>query len=699
MFKSFLLELNISAVQTNYIFAVNSNDLNTIRLDLVIKDNAALVDLTGKIVRLAIRKPDNTVVFQSGGVTDGPGGKCEFILSKQAALVPGRHEGEVMIYEGDSTVAVTTKFFYEVKRAVLSNIDIESSSDFPAISQAIAAGEILKEIDIHSVIEAGAIAGGVQEEMNLAKQKDDGTLFGTVQERLNDADEQLKITNDKLSQTDKIIISPNSFGAIGDGITDDTTSVQNTILFAQETGAIVDGLGKNYLISDVMGAIPSNAGSFREDYGLYISKSITIKNIKFKLKNACKDYTSVINIYSPKGTFVNLDNVKIDGNKDNQTHSASREDGGMHGIRVYGDTVLSQTGFIHINKCEVNNNETDGLLIRGITPDSIIVENSNFLKNTRNGFTDNTLDNIAIRNCRFEETVGTAPQSGYHCEPDSYLLFKNRIIENCKSFNNGTDGFRFDIRPGSIDGLIIKDCVTDQGISIVMESTAAKIRTYKNIDIVGCKARDIYFSMNVSSAGLGIGGYENISIKDCKVSTKYYMKSQDAAVSKGITFSNCEGLIYFIGNFDGIDIDNIRYKSLADNDKGIECNVFAGNRNYYVKNMNVNNLKYDQADGKTGQTGIHIIGDFNENITIENSKFWSEVYSIHIEAKNVLIDGNKFNLRGSSNYFVRAELSDNVTFINNTQVNKKRDGSIPTNGSQGKNYLPDNSLVNNNTLL
>jgi hypothetical protein len=202
MFKSFLLELNISAVKTNYIFSVNSNDLNTIRLDLVIKDNAASVDLTGKIVRLAIRKPDNTVVFQSGGVTDGPGGKCEFILGKQASLVAGRHEGEVMIYEGDSTVAVTTKFYYEVKRAVLMNQDVESSSDFPAISQAIEAGNILKDIDIASVIEAGEIAGGVQEEMNLAKQKEDGTLFGTVQERLNSNDTQIETVQGKLEESD-----------------------------------------------------------------------------------------------------------------------------------------------------------------------------------------------------------------------------------------------------------------------------------------------------------------------------------------------------------------------------------------------------------------------------------------------------------------------------------------------------------------
>lgn len=505
--------------------------------------------------------------------------------------------------------------------------------------------------------------------------------------------------NEQLISLSKSTITPSLFGAIGSGNADDTIALQNAILSAQETGAILDGLGKTYVVSDIMGKIPASAGSFREDYGLYINKSITIKNMKLLLKNSCKNFTSVINIYSPKGTFVNLENVKVDGNKDNQTHLAGREDGGMHGIRVYGNTTLSQTGLIHINKCEINNNETDGLLVRGITPDFIVIENSKFIKNTRNGFTDNCLDNIRISNCEFNETFGTMPQSGYHCEPDDYLLFKNRVIENCKAFNNGTDGFRFDIRPGSLDGLKIKDCITDQGISLVMESTAAKVRTYKNIEIIGCKATDIYFSLNVLSAGLGIGGYENITLKNCKVTNKYYMKSQDAAVSKGITFENCEGLVYFIGNFDGVNIDNVRHKALNDNDKGVECNVWAGNRNYYVKNMTINNLRYDQADGKTGQVGVHIIGDLNENITIKNSKVWSELYSVQIEAKNVTIEDNTWFLRGSFNYFVRAELSDNVTYKGNTQINKKRDGTIPSNGAQGRNYLPDNSLVRDNKLL
>ncbi|MDO7488029.1 hypothetical protein Q5O89_23985 [Peribacillus frigoritolerans] len=96
------------------------------------------------------------------------------------------------------------------------------------------------------------------------------------------------------------VVSPIKFGAIGDSVTDDTRAFQDAINFAQDTGATLDGLGKTYLVSDAMGKIPSSAGSTRVDYGLYINKSITIKNTKLKLKENCKDFTTVLNIYSLK---------------------------------------------------------------------------------------------------------------------------------------------------------------------------------------------------------------------------------------------------------------------------------------------------------------------------------------------------------------------------------------------------------------
>lgn len=152
MFKPFDVVLDVSNKSMNDMFEVSTNDLNTIRLDIKVREGLSAFDLTGKIVRLAIQKPDKNVVFQTGGVTNGPEGLCEIILSRQANVIDGRHEAELMIFEGDQAVAVTTKFFYNVKKAILNDGAVKSTSDFPAINQAIEAGQKLVGIDIDVTI-------------------------------------------------------------------------------------------------------------------------------------------------------------------------------------------------------------------------------------------------------------------------------------------------------------------------------------------------------------------------------------------------------------------------------------------------------------------------------------------------------------------------------------------------------------------
>lgn len=166
MFKPFDIVLDVSNRSMNDMFEVSSNDLNTIRLDIKVREGMNPFDLTGKIIRLAIQKPDKTVVFQSGGVTDGEEGLCEVVLSRQANVVEGRHEAELMIFEGDEAVAVTTRFFYTVKKALINDDAVKSSSDFPAINQAILAGQVLEGIDIDMVAEAGAKVQEIQDQVN-----------------------------------------------------------------------------------------------------------------------------------------------------------------------------------------------------------------------------------------------------------------------------------------------------------------------------------------------------------------------------------------------------------------------------------------------------------------------------------------------------------------------------------------------------
>lgn len=168
MFKTFPVILDVTKSHLNDMFQVSNNDLNTIKLSLSIKSDLLAFDLTGKTVRLAIKKPDGFVTFQTGGVTDAPGGLCEFILDRQSYLVEGMHEAEVMIYKDEETVVVTQKFFYKVNRAIMNDKLIESTNEFPAINKAIQAGELLLGIDIPAMVTAAETAAEATEGALLA---------------------------------------------------------------------------------------------------------------------------------------------------------------------------------------------------------------------------------------------------------------------------------------------------------------------------------------------------------------------------------------------------------------------------------------------------------------------------------------------------------------------------------------------------
>ncbi|MGW6383126.1 BppU family phage baseplate upper protein [Peribacillus butanolivorans] len=166
MFKTIELELELLNRSLNEVFSVSNNDLNSIRLNCTIKENANRFDLSGKIIRLAVNKSDGTFVFQTDGVTDGIDGMCEVILSREAYLIPGRHEAELMAYEGDATVAVTTKFYYWVNEAILSDMKLKSTNELPAAHQAIVGRVPLKDVDIDTLVESSTRAFDAAENVN-----------------------------------------------------------------------------------------------------------------------------------------------------------------------------------------------------------------------------------------------------------------------------------------------------------------------------------------------------------------------------------------------------------------------------------------------------------------------------------------------------------------------------------------------------
>jgi uncharacterized protein YukE len=166
MLKTFNVLLDTVQTTTNPSFAVNTNDLKTLQLNITIQQNKTPLDLSNATVRLAIKKPDNKTVFQDVTVVYGPSGTCEVILDSQAYLVPGYHKAEVMIYNGTDVVAVTNYFSYTASKGILDDDSIQSTTEYQAINQLVSDAESIKSEAQASADAAAASATQAQNTVN-----------------------------------------------------------------------------------------------------------------------------------------------------------------------------------------------------------------------------------------------------------------------------------------------------------------------------------------------------------------------------------------------------------------------------------------------------------------------------------------------------------------------------------------------------
>jgi lysophospholipase L1-like esterase len=125
----------------NSAFTVNTNDLKTVKLAILINQDSDPLDLTDATVRLAVKKPDQKSVLQDATIIDAVSGSCEIILDTQAYVIPGTYTAEIMVYYGTDTVAVTSSFTYKATRGIMNDDSIESTNEWQSINQAIADAE------------------------------------------------------------------------------------------------------------------------------------------------------------------------------------------------------------------------------------------------------------------------------------------------------------------------------------------------------------------------------------------------------------------------------------------------------------------------------------------------------------------------------------------------------------------------------
>lgn len=220
-----------------------------------------------------------------------------------------------------------------------------------------------------------------------------------------------------------------SFGAKGDGISNDTHAIQKAIdyVFARGGGVVYIPDGTYIIDPDVSIKLKSNMSLILAD------------NAILKASSSENEYYDIILI-------LNATNVQVVGGKivgDRYNHAGTTGEWGS-GISILGSTNVR---IADISICDCWG---DGIYIGSSwegTPnfksysDNIIIENFNIYNNRRQGICVISAKNLTIRNGEVSNSNGTRPEAGINLEPNNSKEFlQNILIENVLTRNNSRIG-------------------------------------------------------------------------------------------------------------------------------------------------------------------------------------------------------------------------------------------------------------------
>lgn len=157
------LNIEINQKVTDIITAVQ-DDTNSRYLDVQLFDNGTPINLTGQEVRIFLKKPDGTNIWNDGEVTNATEGRCQFLLTTQTLAVCGVLETQISIWQNNEEILSTEIFKIFVTKSLRSSGSIESSNEYGSLvilfQNIYEALDLMTEM-VQSFGTAGAVAQGI----------------------------------------------------------------------------------------------------------------------------------------------------------------------------------------------------------------------------------------------------------------------------------------------------------------------------------------------------------------------------------------------------------------------------------------------------------------------------------------------------------------------------------------------------------
>ena len=234
------------------------------------------------------------------------------------------------------------------------------------------------------------------------------------------------------------------YGAVGNGVMDDTAAFKRAIAALPSTGGTVNVPDGTYLID------PTKDVRLRSLMHLKMSSAAVLKA---KPNSAERAY--VLNALSVSD--VEISGGRIVGERDQ--HVGTTGEWG-HGIMVRGSNRVTVRD-IHISKCW-----GDGISIGQTTnspmvlSDDVVVANVVCTGNRRQGLSIGGSRNVKVYDSEFSYTKGPLPECGIDIEPDILGLTTADVvhIQNCRMNHNNKNGLLIYRR---VTGVRVLDCTIE----------------------------------------------------------------------------------------------------------------------------------------------------------------------------------------------------------------------------------------------
>jgi hypothetical protein len=324
-------------------------------------------------------------------------------------------------------------------------------------------------------------------------------------------------------------INVEDFGAVGDGITDDTEAFQaiSDYVNAKGYGVINFGYNKVYRLGrQTFTGVKDGAAyasqpmlNFENCNLLIINGNGSTLKLNDGLHYGSFDPVTGEAYYPPEGGFTDsnysaatgfiisimysknilISNLTLDGNNENLIVGGYWGDTGIQrpGTGLYGMYISN----VIINNVNSSYNGQDGAIIRGnitaedgVGSDNIFILNSIFDYNGRQGLTLSGGKNIKFINCTFSNSgqgaIASSPGAGVDIEPSGGNFAQNISFDNCSFENNIHNGIVSD--GNDAKKIIIDHCEFWQNFvnsGFAFWFTGSKHVRISNSVIHGCIAR------------------------------------------------------------------------------------------------------------------------------------------------------------------------------------------------------------------